>query len=264
MVHNDIKLNIIQQDNNKSSNLKLNIIKEDNIKLNIIKENLTKPSDNHKLNVIKSSNLKVFPNLNIVKTTNLTGSTQVPLETLSTQIVPSGLLNCVKLNIMPVPLGSELNVDSDHCCYILKSKNYNRIYIGYTVNFSRRLRKHNGELSGGADKTKEYRPWIPICIIRGFNEYSSVLRFEYRLQKATNRLRKDRSLVNKVINKLSELIIAGDGSHVKKSVIPWPKFNIYWYNVNFKLLHPNINNYKIFNVTLINDLMYTTDNIIHL
>ena len=67
---------------------------------------------------------------------------------------------------------------SDHMCYILKSSISNRIYVGYTINFSRRLRQHNGEIVGGAKKTRNGRPWYPICIIRGFYEASSAFEFD--------------------------------------------------------------------------------------
>lgn len=46
-------------------------------------------------------------------------------------------------------------------CYILKSLNpayTNRTYTGITNNLTKRLRQHNGELSGGARCTKMIQP----------------------------------------------------------------------------------------------------------
>jgi putative endonuclease len=40
--------------------------------------------------------------------------------------------------------------------YILKSKNYNKTYIGYTNNLERRLREHN---SGKSVFTSKFVPW---------------------------------------------------------------------------------------------------------
>lgn len=43
--------------------------------------------------------------------------------------------------------------------YILKSKNYNQLYIGYTSNLVERLKEHN---SGKSPSTKRYMPWKPV------------------------------------------------------------------------------------------------------
>lgn len=43
--------------------------------------------------------------------------------------------------------------------YCLVSDNGRRTYVGCTNNMPRRLRQHNGELSGGARATRGGRPW---------------------------------------------------------------------------------------------------------
>ena len=69
--------------------------------------------------------------------------------------------------------------------YLLKSDN--KSYIGYTNNFERRLRQHNGELKGGAKYTtrnKGCNLWEPICIIDGFEDKCEVMRCEWKLKRA--------------------------------------------------------------------------------
>jgi len=106
---------------------------------------------------------------------------------------------------------------SDHMCYILKSES-KRFYVGYTVDFTRRLRQHNGEIVGGAKKTERGRPWEPICHIKGFYDKSSALRFEYRIQHS----KKPRpNCISNISIILDNLIKSGDG------VLEWP-VNIIW------------------------------------
>lgn len=56
-------------------------------------------------------------------------------------------------------------------CYILYNKHNNRTYNGYTTNFLRRIRQHNGEIKGGAVQTlKQSAKYGP-----GFWEYLMIL-----------------------------------------------------------------------------------------
>ena len=57
-----------------------------------------------------------------------------------------------------------LNRETDKFCgcYLLCSIHPlfpNSFYIGFTINPSRRLRQHNGEIASGAKKTMKKRPW---------------------------------------------------------------------------------------------------------
>jgi predicted GIY-YIG superfamily endonuclease len=130
---------------------------------------------------------------------------------------------------------------SDHSCYILLSLNNNKFYIGYTTDFKHRLRQHNGEIVGGAKKTKKWRPWIPLCQITGFFDKSSALRFEYRLQHQKKKKKKTDNLISYIINILTTLIYIKDGSKINNSVINWPILTIEWY-AQYHIYHPNVIN----------------------
>ena len=148
-------------------------------------------------------------------------------------------------NIISQPL--TLNVisyqpPSDHLCYILKSAVSNRTYIGYTTNFTRRIRQHNGEIVGGAKRTRKWRPWYPICLIRGFYESSSALRFEYRLQHPHCKRKAGEDAITFTLQTLVNLINNGDGSVIKENKISWPVLNIKWFDSCYSIQHPRIIN----------------------
>lgn len=44
-------------------------------------------------------------------------------------------------------------------CYLLVSLKTGRTYVGCTTDAARRLRQHNGDLSGGGRYTSRGRPW---------------------------------------------------------------------------------------------------------
>ena len=71
-------------------------------------------------------------------------------------------------------------------CYFLISSNNKRTYIGVSNDIHKRLRKHNGELSGGAKATRNGRPWRHICSISGFTKIDS-LRFEWRAKRSKSK-----------------------------------------------------------------------------
>jgi len=66
--------------------------------------------------------------------------------------------------------------------YLLLASDNKRTYIGASNNPERRLRCHNGEISGGAKATRTSRPWKHIAIISGLDKISA-LQLEWRLKK---------------------------------------------------------------------------------
>ena len=55
-----------------------------------------------------------------------------------------------------------------------------RTYVGATIDIDRRLRQHNGEISGGAKATSTVPGgWYRICYVKGFLSEGKALRFEW-------------------------------------------------------------------------------------
>ena len=66
--------------------------------------------------------------------------------------------------------------------YLLR--NDNKSYIGYTNDFKRRLRQHNGEIKGGAKYTKMYgkSQWKYLVLIEGYPNMENALQCEWRIK----------------------------------------------------------------------------------
>ena len=60
--------------------------------------------------------------------------------------------------------------DDQWSMYILLSQTNNRTYVGVTKNLSRRVRQHNGEITGGAKSTRGRGPWRPMVEVRGLSK----------------------------------------------------------------------------------------------
>jgi predicted GIY-YIG superfamily endonuclease len=64
--------------------------------------------------------------------------------------------------------------------YCLYSTTYpNRTYIGATKTLSRRIRQHNGEITGGARYTRTGRPWTIAWYVTGSPSWNTTLSCEW-------------------------------------------------------------------------------------
>ncbi len=77
----------------------------------------------------------------------------------------------------------------EYVCYCLQSdKKPWCTYFGSTNNLKRRIRQHNGEITGGAKSTHANRPWHIWYIVRGFGENKkAALRYEWFCKFKHNR-----------------------------------------------------------------------------
>jgi len=66
-------------------------------------------------------------------------------------------------------------------CYLLATcdTGSQKTYVGITPDLDRRLKQHNGVLSGGA-KATHGRTWERRCHVRGFPDHRAALQFEWR------------------------------------------------------------------------------------
>jgi len=64
--------------------------------------------------------------------------------------------------------------------YLIKCDNLS--YVGMTNDIFKRLRQHNGEISGGARYTSKKKGWYPVLIIDGFKDMKSAMQCEWRLK----------------------------------------------------------------------------------
>jgi structure-specific endonuclease subunit SLX1 len=67
---------------------------------------------------------------------------------------------------------------------MLASIDGRKTYVGATINPDRRLRQHNGEISGGARATHG-RKWKRVFLVSGFADERAALRFEWRWKYLT-------------------------------------------------------------------------------
>ena len=74
--------------------------------------------------------------------------------------------------------------------YLLSTARSRRTYVGATVDLSRRLRQHNGELCGGARRTSASGPWSVDCYVSGFRNWREALQFEHAWRRAGRSVRR--------------------------------------------------------------------------
>jgi len=72
----------------------------------------------------------------------------------------------------------ENNINDRWSFYIIQNKGCT--YAGVSPDPVKRLRKHNGELSGGAKYTQSRGPgWTHVCLVHGFQTKIQALQFEW-------------------------------------------------------------------------------------
>lgn len=76
---------------------------------------------------------------------------------------------------------NETQHDPNYVCYTIVSADGLKTYVGITNKMTRRLRQHNGEISGGAKYTQRpnSRPWSIVFTIAGFRNKVEALQFEW-------------------------------------------------------------------------------------
>jgi len=89
-------------------------------------------------------------------------------------------------------------------CYMLSSLDGRKTYVGATIDPNRRLRQHNGEISGGARATHG-RQWRREFLVGGFEDERSALRFEWRWKYLTRQAPGD-SFMERRMHALSLLL----------------------------------------------------------
>jgi predicted GIY-YIG superfamily endonuclease len=64
-------------------------------------------------------------------------------------------------------------------------------YVGATVDLTRRLRQHNGEIKGGAKRTTSKlsndKTWTRICYVSQFPDWTATLQFEWRWKQISRK-----------------------------------------------------------------------------
>jgi predicted GIY-YIG superfamily endonuclease len=84
--------------------------------------------------------------------------------------------------VAPLKRTKKANVkEKVHGVYILASLDWKYTYVGYTVDFRRRLRQHNREIKGGAKATAG-RTWQMVLQITGLPDKHHALSLEWHLK----------------------------------------------------------------------------------
>lgn len=104
---------------------------------------------------------------------------------------------------------------SKYYCYILESTTSRLTYVGFTVDVARRIRQHNGEITGGAKSTHRGRPWGFVCYISGFLTKRHARQCEWAIKHCTKvnknitiSSRSTNPYINKRVAKLFTVIMA--------------------------------------------------------
>ena len=81
-------------------------------------------------------------------------------------------------------------VSGEPVVYLLSARHSARTYVGASLHLSRRLRQHNGNITGGARRTSHGGPWDLDCYVRGFRTWKEALQFEYAWRRVGRSVRR--------------------------------------------------------------------------
>lgn len=89
----------------------------------------------------------------------------------------------------------------------------NATYVGATVDLDKRLRQHNGEISGGAvmttSKVKKGKNWSRVCYVSGFPDWRAALQFEWRWKQISRKISPSISPIERRFKSLHKLLSLG-------------------------------------------------------
>jgi predicted GIY-YIG superfamily endonuclease len=109
-------------------------------------------------------------------------------------------------------------------CYLLATNDggSQKTYVGVTPDLDRRLRQHNGLLSGGA-KATHGRQWERICHVAGFPDHTAVLQFEWRWKQLSRPPRASGPPLERRLRALQELLALDRPTTAAKPYSEYPE-----------------------------------------
>ncbi|MBO45794.1 MAG: hypothetical protein CMJ96_02750 [Planctomycetes bacterium] len=87
--------------------------------------------------------------------------------------------------------GTELDLGVAWTLYILLSAEGDSTYVGISTNVERRLRAHNGEIAGGAKRTRAGRPWRLGAVVGPYPNRATAQTAEYEAKQLRGQERID-------------------------------------------------------------------------
>ncbi len=101
----------------------------------------------------------------------------------------------------------------------------NSTYVGATTDLNKRLRKHNGEIKGGAHATTSKvgagHTWIRACHVAGFPDWQAALQFEWRWKQITRKLPSNMKPIERRMLALQELLSLDKSTSKAKPYSEW-------------------------------------------
>lgn len=150
-----------------------------------------------------------------------------------------------------------------YSCYLLQSQSAtitSCAYVGSTPYPKKRLRQHNGEIVGGAKKTRNKRPWDMIVVVYGFPSKRHALQFEWAWQKPHQSRFFKQQNVPGFSGKASEKTVNGKFNvlAVLMQLPPWDSMSL---NVNFASAEFKTKFWEKIPQTLLNNRMVTVGSV---